>query len=67
MADASADPRSGALAEAGRHWVLRLSRRADQQRGAERLPLPRDVSVATQPPAAQPEGRLDVATGDEAR
>src|SRR5262249_15178532 len=51
-ADASADPRSGALAEASRHWVLRLPRCADQRRGVERLPLPCDVSVATQPPAA---------------
>src|SRR5215472_18719476 len=31
MADASADPRTGALAEASRHWVLRLPRSAGQR------------------------------------
>jgi hypothetical protein len=47
----SADPRTGALAEASRHCVLRLLRSAGQRRGAARLPLSCDVPVATQPAA----------------
>ena len=54
------------MAEAGRHRVLHLSRRADQQRGAGRIPLSCDPSLATQPAAAQPEGRHDLAADGEA-
>ena len=54
------------MAEVGRHRVLCLSRRADQQRGVGRIPLSRDLSLATQPAAAQPEGWLDLAAGGEA-
>src|SRR5580704_16076716 len=65
-ANASADPRTGAMAAAGCQWILRLSRRADQQPGVECLPLSHDVSMATLPSAAQPEGWLHVAAGGEA-
>src|SRR6476620_11793925 len=53
------------MAEASRHRILRLSRRANQQRGAERLPILRGGPMAAQPSTAQPEGSHHVATGSE--
>ena len=50
-AEARASSRSGEMARAGRRWILRLPRRADQQPGVICVPLPCCGSVA---PAALP-------------
>ena len=65
-ADASAHPRTGAVAEAGGQWLLRLSRRADQRRSVERLPLSRRASLAALAPTAKPEGWTDVGAEQQA-
>ena len=53
-------PEAGKMAAAGRHRLLQLPRRADQQSGTVRVPLPRHQSLAAHAPAAQPEGRDDL-------
>ena len=66
-AHASADPRAGAMAEAGRHRLLRLPRRADQQRGAGRVPLPRrPISGDAALRRRSQKDRLDVGADGEA-
>ena len=53
---APADPRPGALAEAGRDRLLRLPRRADQRSRPGGVPLPRPRPVAAHAAPPQPEG-----------
>src|SRR5580658_2749877 len=53
------------MAEAGRCRLLRVPCRAHQQLGTGRVPLSRDLSLATQPSATQPKGRLHVEEDDE--
>ncbi len=48
------------MAEAGHDRLLQLSRRADQQRGAECLSLSYHLPLAADATAAQPEGQDDV-------
>ena len=59
-AHASANPRPGALAEAGGHRLLRLPWRANQRPKPGGVPLPRHGPVAAHAAASQPEGRLAV-------
>src|SRR5208283_1158327 len=54
------------MAEAGCCRLLRVSCRAHQQLGAERVPLSRGLPMATQSSTAQPKGRLHVETDEEA-
>src|SRR3954451_19619051 len=63
---APADPRPGALAEAGRDRLLRLPRRADRRSRPGGVPLPRPRPVAAHAAPPQPEGRPHVGTGGEA-
>jgi RNA-directed DNA polymerase len=64
-AHASADPRPGALAEAGGHRLLCLPWGADEPSSTPGLPVPRHRSMATCASAPEPEGRLDVAADHE--
>ncbi len=62
-AHASAGPRAGAMAEAGRERLLQLSRRADQRSRSVSLPIPCHAPMATHAAAAQPE-RLSLVGSD---
>ena len=66
IADASADPGTGALAQTGRWRLVRLSRRARQQGGNKCLPVPSHGPMATSAQATQPEGCHDVGADGEA-
>ena len=59
-ADAPVHSPTGKVAEAGRHRLLQLPCRADQQPCLGGVPLPRHRPLATHAAATQPEGRLDV-------
>jgi RNA-directed DNA polymerase len=63
---APADPRPGALAEAGRDRLLRLPRRADQRSRPGGLPLPHPRSVAARAAPPQPEDQAHVGADGEA-
>src|SRR3981081_1982911 len=52
-ANASADPRTGAMAEASRHRILQLSCGADKRSRARHIPLPRHRSLDTHASAPQ--------------
>jgi hypothetical protein len=54
------DPAAGGLATAGRQRLLRLSRRPEQLRGVESIPLPRRAHLAAHAAAAQSETSHDV-------
>jgi hypothetical protein len=60
-------PGTGALAEAGRHRLLRLPRGADQHRGTQSLPVPCRQPVETCAPAPQSKGRDDQSREGERR
>jgi group II intron reverse transcriptase/maturase len=62
---APADPRPGALAEAGRDRLLRLPRRADQRARPGSVPLPRPRSVAARVAPPQPEDQAHVGADGE--
>ena len=57
---APADPRTGAMAGAGRLRVLQLPRGSDEFSGTASLPRPRPRPLATIAPATQPAGPDDV-------
>ena len=54
------DSNAGAMASAGGARILRVSRRAYQLAGYQRILPPRHQPLAAHAPAAQPEGRRDV-------
>src|SRR4029077_105846 len=60
---ASADSRTGKVAEAGRHRLLQLSRGADKRSDTDRVSLPRHQPMATHAAAAKSEGLDDLGTG----
>ena len=59
---ASANSRTGNVAETDRHRLLQLPRGADKRSDTGRVPLPRHQSMATHAPAAKPEGLDDQGT-----
>jgi hypothetical protein len=59
---ASADSRTGKVADAGRHRLLQLSRGADKRSDTDRVSLPRHQPVATHAAAAKSEGLDDQGT-----
>src|SRR5665811_547624 len=59
---ASADSPAGAMAEAGRHRLLQLSRGADKRSDTDRVSLPRHQPMATHAAAAKSEGLDDQGT-----
>ena len=61
-AHASANPRTGKVAEAGRHRLLQLSRSADKRSDTDRVSLPRHQPMATHATAAKSEGLDDQGT-----
>src|SRR3954451_6895726 len=63
--NAPVDPGTGALAEAGRHRLLRLPRGADQHRGTQSLPVPCRQPMGACAPAPQSKGRNDVEADPE--
>ena len=58
----SANPRTGKVAEAGRHRLLQLSRSADKRSDTDRVSLPRHQPMATHTTAAKSEGLDDQGT-----
>ena len=58
-------PEVGEVARAGRRWILRLPRRADQQPGVICVPLSRRGALAPAALPAQPEGVRGVGTDGE--
>ena len=64
-AEARASSRSREMARASRRRILRLPRRADQQPGVIRVPLPRRRSLAPAAMPAQPEGVRGVGADGE--
>jgi hypothetical protein len=61
-AHASVDPRTGKVAEAGRHRLLQLSRGADKRSDADCVSFPRHQPMATHAAAAKSEGLDDQGT-----
>src|SRR5712671_606211 len=65
-ASARVDPGNRELAWPNRRRIFRLPRRADQQRGDRRIPLPRHRSLVPATVPAQPEGTAGVVADGEA-
>ena len=64
-AHAPADPRTGAVAEAGRWRLLRLPRSADQRACTGRVPAPCHRPLAAHAAASQSEGSDDVGADEQ--
>jgi len=62
---AQAHPGNGQMACASRWRLFRLSRRADKQPGAERIPVPRPAALASSAMSAQPAGKTGLDAHDE--
>ena len=65
-ANASANSRTGQLAEAGRDRLLCVSRSADKQSCTQRVPSPRHRPLAALAPTTEPEGSDDLGPDQEA-
>src|SRR5262249_21869643 len=65
-ANAPGDPRTRALAGAGRQGLFRLPCRAAQRRGTQRLPLPYQAPLVAHAAAPQSEGSHYVGADDQA-